>query len=238
MRIRAIAAMGLATVALVTVSACRVEQGAALFIGSERISENRVDEIVDGMPDKAREQMSQLTELTGGQKSNISTGGLRGFVVDALATIELGKLVAADTGREPDTSVTGAVEKFWSQPVYGLDEDNEFVQLAATAESYRTVLVEDAKPATVTDKELDAALDHFEFLAGEKYSKSDRDAIGQQLGAELESEAGRLLVGQQRQVGDYITDYDVTANPRYGQSFIVISLGRDNSPVFVAGIPS
>lgn len=237
MRIRAIAAIGLATAALLSVSACRVEQGAALFIGDERISQQRVDAIIEGIPADTRQRLSRLSAETGNRMSSISTGGLRGFVVDALATIELGERVAADTGREPDRSAIADAEEFWTNPLYGLDADSEFVDLAAEAEAYRPVLFEGAKPATASDAEIDATIDRFEYLSGDDYTAEERRAVRVELSGMLDAEQGRLMVGQRRQVTDYLEEYEVSANPRYGQAFILIGRTQGNSPIFVADIP-
>ncbi|ADD45439.1 hypothetical protein [Stackebrandtia nassauensis] len=232
MRIRAIAAMGLAAAALLTVSACRVEQGAALFVGDERISEKRVDEVVDSISASDRAKLADLNQLTGGQLPDISTGNLRGYVVDALVVTELGQRVAADTGVKPDRESSSVIKKNWE--LLELDSDSEFVQLTAEAEAYRTVLVDGSKPHRPSDKEVDALTAQLEHTFGQELDEQQKAGFAQF----LTSEDGQVVVGQQRQVSDYIAEYDVTANPRYGQSFIVIARNAGPQPLITSDIPS
>lgn len=230
MRIRAIAAIGLATTALLTVSACRVEQGAAVFVGHERITEKRVDELVDSIPDPNREELAQL--------ANLSTGGLRGYIIDALTTVELGKRVVADTGAKPDGKAGEAVGLSWEQ--VNLDGDSAFVELAVEAGKYRPVLFEGSKPAKPEKDEIDENTAQFERLQSEDLNDSEREQLRGLMTEWLNSEPGQEAVGKQRQVNDYLAEYEVQANPRYGQTTILISPGNgqlQQPPVF-ADIPT
>lgn len=247
MRIRALTAIGLAAAALLTVSACRVEQGAAVFIGSDRISEKRVDEIIDSIPAKTRDQLAVIRETSGGQMPSITTGTLRGYVVDALVVTELGRKVAADTGRKPVADAAETVEAYWTHPVIGMEADSEFVKVAATAETYREVLFEDATETDPDDKDVRAINEQLTKLDGQPRGENEdallKECFSSKPDAEIcgenaEQAQGPMHIGRLYQVRDYVKEYKVTVNPRYGDSFIVIH--RDPGmglPVIIAGLP-
>lgn len=248
MRIRAFTAIGLAAAALLTVSACRVEQGAAVFIGPDRISEKRVDEIIDSIPAKTRDQLAAIREASGGQMPSITTGTLRGYVVDALVVTELGKKVAADTGRKPVAAAADTVEAYWTHPVIGLDADSRFVEVAAKAETYRELLFADAAEAEPSDADVKAINDQLSKLDGQPRGDAEDAALKECLGSKPDKEIcgenaeqlqGPLHIGRLNQVRDYVEEYQVSVNPRYGDSFIVIH--RDPGmglPVIIAGLPN
>ncbi|MGH8876332.1 MAG: hypothetical protein ACRD0P_03155 [Stackebrandtia sp.] len=230
MRFRAIVAVGLSAAALLTVSACRVEQGAALFVADERISEQRVDEVVNSIPEKTRKDMANYAQLSGGAMPNISIGALRGFVIDALATTAIGKRIQEETDREPDKSAADVAEANWAS--VGVKPGTEFVELAAEAAEYRPLLLTGAENQKPTKDEIDDLTEQFVLLGGQSPSKAERKQLRANVSELLNNDkpqeivkgepvVGQELVGKWRQVDKYIEKYEVSANPRYGESFIV-----------------
>lgn len=247
MRIRAFVAMGLAAAALLTVSACRIEQGAALFVGDDRISQQRVDEIIDSIPAEDRKLLAQQIALPGNiTLASMSVGSLRGFVVDALATIELGKKVAADRDLKPDHGKGSAVKDYWTQPGRELGRDNAFVKLVAEADAYRTVLFDGAKPVDPSNADVKAIAEQWTAIDGKPRNEADREFIKLCLGPKPTVEQcgsdeafGPEIIGRIHQVRDYLAEYEVTANPRYGDSFVMIQRDPNSGvPFIVTPIPN
>ena len=211
--------------AVVTVAGCRVEQGAAAFVGETRITDAQVDNVVDSLP----------VELVTNNLANVSSayGGVRHQVLEALAVVELGRHVADDTGALPDADARSVARDGWMQQT-GLPESNAFVSLMAEAEGYRALLQEGAEPQAPTDTDIEAAADNFTTATGQKLQSADL----QQLTADLNSDQGRRLIGVNRQIAQYVADYDVTANPKYGQLSIVTFLNASGVPLLTVPVPN
>lgn len=217
------AALGLATVA--ALAGCRVEQGAALFVGETRITDSQVDEIVDSVP----------VELVTSDRSRMTSGfsGIRSQVVEALAVVELGRQVADDTDRQPNTQVGSAARKSWAEAT-GLPLDNAFVDLMGSAESYRELLRADATPEAPTEADVEAAAKNYATATGQPLD----DAMIGQLTGELNTDQGRDLIGQNRQINQYVADYQVTANPKYGKLAIITFTNASGVALLTAPVPS
>jgi hypothetical protein len=206
---RAVAGVVLGLAAVASLTACRVEQGTAVFVGDTRITEDQVNQLVDGLP----------------LQEDSPLGGLRALTVDALTVVELGEQVAAKTGDSPKKESGDNQRAHWQQQ--GLKADDEFVALMAKAESYRAMLLEGAEPADPTDEDVDDIADSIGRGRGQQLNASERD----QLRVELSDEAGRELVGDRHQIAGFVADYDVNANPRYGDAFIIVTRGQEHQPV-------
>jgi len=217
------AALGLATVA--ALAGCRVEQGAALFVGETRITDSQVDAIVDSIP------VELITpDLT---RKATSFGGVRGQVVEALTVVELGRQVADDTDRQPNTQVGSATRQGWSEAT-GLPLDNAFVELMGSAESYRELLRADATPEAPTEADIETAAKNYVSATGQPLD----DATVAQLALDLNTDQGRELIGQNRQINQYVADYGVTANPKYGKLAIVTFQNASGVALLTAPVPS
>lgn len=217
------AAIGL--VAVAGLAGCRVEQGAAAFVGDTRITDSQVNQVVDSIP----------VELITSDLSDMSSafGGIRNQVLEALAVVELGRQVADDTGRQPDSEAASAARDGWVQNT-GLAQDNAFVALMAEAEGYRELLRADAEPQSPSAADIEAAAENFTATTGQAL-----DDMGfAQLAADLDSEQGKQLIGQNRQITQYVADFDVTANPKYGQLAIVTFLNPSGVPLLTAPVPN
>lgn len=210
----AAAVLGIAAVAAMT--GCRVEQGAAVFVGDTRITSDQVDEVTDSLPTKAQAPM----------------GGFRSMAIDALAVVELGKQVAADNGKSPKTSDGALQEKYWAEK--GLPKSNAFVKLMAKAEGYRSMLAKGSDPVKPSSAEVADVTKRLEANSGQKLAGADKQALS----AELKSDKGQEIFGNRKQLADYVKKYDVTANPRYGDTYIVIARGQQFEPLVTVQLES
>ncbi len=213
---RVFATAALAAALVTSLAACRVEQGAAVFVGDTRIAASQVDDVIDTLPTKRQAPMSIFRSST----------------VDALTVIELGKQVADDTGAEPVTAAEETPRQYWQSQ--GLKPDSEFVDLMAEAEGYRAMLAEDAEPAEATNDDLDAIIERFERNSGQKLQERDKAALQQ----ELASEQGKTIIGTRNKLESYVDKYDVTANPRYGDTYIVVARGSQYEPLVTVPLES
>ncbi|GAA4919507.1 hypothetical protein LX16_4345 [Stackebrandtia albiflava] len=200
------AVLGIAAAA--TVSACRVEQGAALFVGDVRVTDTQISEVVDSVP----------TELftSGPDQMTTGFGGVRQQVMEAFVVVELGRQVAADTGATPDETADATAREGWTQRT-GLPEDNPFVALLGEAEGYRAMLKQGAEPAAPTDEEVADVAANFIAVTGQPLD----EASISQLAVTLNGETGQRIVGERRQLADYVAEYDVQTNPRYGRVSVI-----------------
>ncbi|MEV0645204.1 hypothetical protein AB0I28_08060 [Phytomonospora sp. NPDC050363] len=187
----AIAGVGLLAVA--GLSACRVETGAALFVQDERVTEQQVDDIVESAPEI-------------GPDGPIELATARRNVVTWLATSELAERVSAETGTAlptPDYAGEAALLK--------VDGDNEYARLQAQHKAYLPVLVSGAAPAELTD-EMSA-----EILAPVTEATGKPTSDYQPGLAQVFTEpAAQAALGQRQALADLVAEYDVLANPRYG----------------------
>ena len=230
---RAVAAVALGAMAIASLAACRVEQGTALFVGKTRVTEEQVDQIVESLP----------------QQADTAIGAYRSLTVDALAVTELGKLVSADTGNRPDADAAENQRQFWMQQ--GVSSNREFIDLMGEAEGYRVMLMDGAEPVTPSDADVDAMAAAYEDHSGMALTDSQKAAITadpddpqwqEAFGSREQVESYVNLweqnFGNLKQLADYVDEYDVTVNPRYGDSFIVVSRGSQNEPVLTLPLES
>ena len=206
---RALTAVALGIAALSAMAACRVEQGAAVFVGDTRITEDAVNSIVDSLPVEV----------------DAPLGGFRAMTVDALATVELGEQVAEDTGGSPDAASAEAIRSYWQSQ--GLPAEHEFVELMAEAEGYRAMLLSGAEPAAPTEADIEKIAAQFAENSGQPMTEADVAGLGEY----LNSEAGQEIIGGRDQVAAYVAEYQVTANPRYGEGYITVARDQQRMPV-------
>ncbi|GAA1668653.1 hypothetical protein GCM10009830_13060 [Glycomyces endophyticus] len=121
---------GAASIALLALGACGSQQGAALFVGDERVSEDTIDGYVTTIADLRAEQGEDL--------SIHDYSGDREQVVVYVLYSELGQALDLD-------AESGA----------GSDE---LEAIAVEAESYFQQLVERSEPRALTESEMEAAI--------------------------------------------------------------------------------
>lgn len=222
-RVFVVAALGLALAS--SLAACRVEPGAAVFVGDVRITDTDVDEIVD-------EAIETLTADAPEQARDFPVGDVRDLAVDALTVVELGTQVAKDTGAEPDPDAGQHLQEHMLHSV--LPEDSRFAALQVEAAGYRAMLLESAEPVTPEPEEAEAMAEQIIAASG---ADPDPAHIEQLSGVLIHEEHGQLAVGQHRLLADYVDEYDVTVNPRYGSNFIVVEFDGDGWPFITVPVP-
>ncbi|MGH8792377.1 MAG: hypothetical protein ACRDXX_07010, partial [Stackebrandtia sp.] len=214
--------LGIAAVA--STAACRVEPGAAVFVGDVRIAETQVDEVVEDLVDK-------LTAEAPEEAQNVVVGGLRDRTVDALTIAELGRQVSANTGDEPDRDVGDAHADMLTQA--GFPADSRFVELTREAESYRAMLLAEAEPVSPDDADIEAIVAQLAVVPGQELDPQQTASLTTFL---REDEQGQLMSGKRQAMVDYVSEYDVVANPRYGSSFLTVELGNNGRPFLTVPI--
>lgn len=211
---RRAAAIVLAATALVaSLTACRVEQGAAVFVGDVRITEEQVDQYVDSLPPRLE----------------VPPVGFRALTVDALAVVELGRQVAASEHLEPNDSDGNFMEYYWTRQ--GLPADDQFVALISEAESYRAMLVKGTTQADPTDTDVAETLELVTRTSGAVVDEAFVRSL-------LTSDTGRQVVGQRHRLAELVDEYDITANPRYGDTFIVVARDNQFQPLTTVPLPN
>ncbi|HEX2142955.1 MAG TPA: hypothetical protein VHG10_00455 [Glycomyces sp.] len=204
--------VAVASVGLLALGACGNEQGAALFVGDERVTEATLDGYVDGRVSSYLEQGATLAEVSYGDNRQEAA-----FIV-----------LFAELGREIglDAPETGSAEN---------EYDARYIEAAA----YYDNLSSRAEPRPMTEAELDAlntAIDADqnllqriveEWLAAQGLT----DAQLQEFNMAVQSDPGILtdVVWEWSQVqgaqtagfaddlNGYVEEFDISVNPRYGQ---------------------
>lgn len=163
----------MAAVGLLVLGACGSQQGAALFVGDERVPESTVDGYVETIADY-REDMGENLAV-------YDYAGDRQLVVVYVLYSELGQAV----GLEPVE--TGSVD--------------DLEAVALEFEEYYRELGQRAEPRPLTDAEKEAA---------SAAAATDANVAGY-TEADLE-----FFAGFTDDLAEYIEEYDISVNPRYG----------------------
>ena len=171
---RTLKLVGLAAVGLAALTACSNVQGAALYVGDERVSEATLDGYVDDTVTSYLDQGATLADI------DYATS--REQAVLCLMFDELGKSLDLP---EPDTA----------QAASGLEER------CLAAQTYLDTIAAETVPRDLTEAELaDVRALGFEF-----------DQLPAQNKADLMFSAGFADL-----LEEYIEEYDIRVNPRYG----------------------
>ncbi|HLU27529.1 MAG TPA: hypothetical protein VKZ65_03750 [Glycomyces sp.] len=165
---------GVAAVGLAALTACSNVQGAALYVGDERVSEATIDGYVDDTVTSYVDQGATLAD--------IDYASSREQAVLCLMFDALGKSLDLP---EPDTA----------QAAEGLEER------CMAAQTYLDTIASEAEPRELTEAELaDVRALGFEFEQLPARNKAD-----------LMFSAGFADL-----LNEYIDEYDIRVNPRYG----------------------
>jgi hypothetical protein len=196
-----------ASVGLVALGACGSEQGAAMFVGDERVTEATLDGYVDGEVASYLEQGATLED--------VSYGDSRQNAAAVVLYAELGHALDLEA---PDTNnASSEFEALYMEAVKYRDE------LAATAEAREMTEDEaEALHAAVSEdqnlvqrivSEWVAAADLSEDELGQFYAAAgaDPNVVG-----EVVRMWGEQQAGFADDLNQYIAEYDVSLNPRYG----------------------
>lgn len=172
MRTLKLAAM--ASIGLLALGACGSEQGAAMFVGDERIPETTVDGYIDEIAQSEAEQ--------GGDLAGADFADVRYQAVAFLLFTEIGRLEGV-----PETPTGSAAN------------EREALMMEATA-SFEA-LYQRAEPRALTAEE-QAAFD--------EYDAADP-------GMDMPAQMREQYAGFVDDLVDYIEEYDISVNPRYGE---------------------
>ncbi|MCH7231669.1 hypothetical protein L0U85_12525 [Glycomyces sp. L485] len=210
---RILRSAGLAAIGVAALTACSNLQGAAMYVGDERVPEATVDGLVDQVVDVRAEQGEDLA-------IHDYTGDRQQAVVFLLYT-ELGREIGLEA---PDTS--GAA--------------NEFDALYMEASGYYSDLSAQAEPRPFTEGEL-AALDEAvsadqqllqsiveEWVASSGLTEeeinqlftaaqSDPAIIQEIVRLWSETTPAQTTAGFADDLAGYVEEYDIAVNPRYGE---------------------
>jgi hypothetical protein len=205
--VRKLRLVAVASVGLLALGACGSEQGAAMFVGDQRVTEATLDGYVDGEVASYLEQGATLEE--------VSYGDSRQNAAAVVLFAELGHALDLEA---PNTN----------------DAANEFEALYIEAVTYRDELVQSAEAREMTEAEAEAlnaavASDQnlVQRIVGEWLAAANltEDELNQFYAA---AEADPNVVGEvvrmwgEQQAGyaddlnKYLAEYEVSLNPRYG----------------------
>jgi hypothetical protein len=210
--VRRLRLVGVAAVGLLALGACGSEQGAALFVGDERVTEATIDGYVDGRVASYIEQ--------GATMGDISYADNRQQAAFIALFAELGREIGLDA---PQTG--GAA--------------NEYEALYMEAADHYRALSLQAEPRVMTQAELEAlnaaiegdqsllqriveewiaAQDLTEEQLAEFNMAAQSDpGVLTQVVWEWAEVQGAQIAGFADDLSEYVEEYDISVNPRYGQ---------------------
>ncbi|MCC3765488.1 hypothetical protein K3N28_20715 [Glycomyces sp. TRM65418] len=204
--------VGVAAVGLLALGACGSEQGAALFVGDERVTESTIDGYVDGTVASYLEQ--------GATMADISYADNRQQAALIVLFAELGREIGL-----PAPQTGGAAD--------------EYEALYLEAVEYHETLSQRAEPRAMTKDELEALNTAIEGDENLLQRIVQEWAVGQNLtqaqfqefGMAVQSDPGILtdvvwqwaevqgaqMAGFADDLNEYVEEYDISLNPRYGE---------------------
>jgi hypothetical protein len=205
--VRRLRIVAVASVGLLALGACGSEQGAAMFVGDQRVTEATLDGFVDAEMDSYFEQGATLDD--------VSYGDSRQKAAFIVLFAELGQALGLEA---PDTN--NAADEF----------EARYIEAAA----YYDEIASAAEPRELTDAEFEAlnsAVANDQDLlqrAVEGWLASQN--LSQEQLAEFNTAAqsdpailqqvvqmwGEEQAGFADDLSEYITEYDIAVNPRYG----------------------
>lgn len=211
MKIRALAVATIAVTAVLGLAGCRVEPGAAAFVGSTRITDQQVDQVNDEQVAVARERGREIT--TEAVASN------RQFLVGRLTVAEVARRILAEQNI-PVTEVSAAdVAK-----ENGRTEPNEIDEYIAQTRPYLDALRASVTPAPLTNDEKKEVTQNLVNLGAPP-------AAAAQFFTDPELQRGMAF---RRAILAGADKYDVEVSPRYGQvAFPVWTVNSGGQPLNV-----
>jgi len=212
-----------ASVGLLALGACGSEQGAAMFVGDQRVTEATLDGYVDAEMSSYFEQGATLEDVTYGDSRRQTA-----FVV---LFAELGQAMGLEA---PDTSsAADEVDALYMEAGKYYDE------ISAAAEPRELTDAEfEALNATVAgDQELLQRVVE-DWIASEELSEEELMEFNMAAQSDPAVLQNVVLVWGEQQAGfaddlnEYIDEYDIAVNPRYGELDISPLVG-----VFTVEVP-
>ncbi|WP_243900880.1 hypothetical protein [Glycomyces niveus] len=199
--------VAVASIGLLALGACGSQQGAAMFVGDQRVTEATLDGYVDGEIDAYLEQGATLAD--------ISYGDSRTQAAAIVLVAELGRAIGLEA---PDTH--GAANELEAQLIEAgkyYDELTEAAEPRELTETEDDVLMATVMPdqnllqRVVEEWATSEGLTQEEFTEFTMAAQSDPTVIEEVVRAWGEQQAGLA-----DDLNGYIAEYDVSVNPRYG----------------------
>jgi hypothetical protein len=188
--------LALAGVAVLGLSACQVQPGAAAFVGGDRISKSQVDESVAKMPDQ----------------SQLDFGNARQRAVANLVVADLAGRVAHDKGVSLPTPDYADYASRLKEPT-----SSPHLRAYAQADTYITALADRATPAKPSERDLTTMLQFLQYNEGLDATLTV-DAVRQ----DLDTPQTERLVAVRAELADAARRYHVSISPVYGSVFYVV----------------
>lgn len=215
MIVRRLKLAGIAAMAVAALTACTNVQGAAVFVGDERIPEATVDGYVDEL---AVLQTESAEIDLAGYDYTVD----REFVVEYVVLAELGRAMELEKPAEADETLQG---------------------LYYEGNAYRDALSREAEPRELSQAEVDAMnnavagdqqliskiVDQWVNTAGLTDDEIEQFYTAAQADQAVVSEVVRQWTESQAGLADdlteYVEEYDISASPRYGDVSITLLPG-------------
>ena len=208
-RRRSIAMVAVAGLALAGLAGCRVEPGTAAFVGGDRISDARVDKIVN----------EAQAYVQSGQ-----TGNARQEVLTWLVVADAGKqYAAAHHVTIKPVDVAGFVQQ---NNLPAGSENSEYVKAAADYSAVADALAPLAKPAAPSEQDQREAYDN----AG--VTSQTFESVKQYFTEQVMGPA----VGQRNLFADVFKSAHVSISPRYGSAQVQVQVTIAGVQTFL-GVP-
>lgn len=205
---RRLAAVAVGVLALLPLTGCRVEPGAAAFVGDVRIADQRVDEIVSSVDDRVPAEQR---------------GAFRQEVVSMLVLTEAGTRYAqAQKLQLPEAQPATVAERLQ------LPADGAYTQIFARYVSVMTALEGRAERAAPSEADQREALSHA-TINGQPVN--DRFEDVRQYFTE---QAMGAAVGSRNLLTELIRDADVEVSPRYAPVVHKVRVNIGNAESWLA----
>jgi hypothetical protein len=205
-----VAAGALAVAAL---AGCQVEPGNAAFVSGSSFSKAGLDHVVDQY------------KSDGGKVDATDEGAVRAEIARDQVFVDVASRYAREQGYGSPTVDTSQVEQGLGVPASDL-----LVQLIATRDAYRSLLLSKATAVDPTDAELHAVYD---LLAKQGLPLSYADATTQV--RQLDGFGQAIAV--RRELTDAMRRYGVRMNPLYDSTFVVMTANYQGQQIAVVGLP-
>ena len=199
--------VAVASVGLLALGACGSEQGAAMFVGDQRVTEATLDGYVDGEVDMYLDQGATIEE--------ISYGDSRQKAAFIVLFAELGQAMGLEA---PDTN--SAADEFEARYIEAAAYYDE-IAAAAEPRAMAEAEAEALNAAVAGDQNLlQRAVEGWiasEELTDEELAQFNTAAQADPaIIAEVVRMWGEQQAGFADDLNEYVAEYDVAVNPRYG----------------------
>jgi hypothetical protein len=221
-RARRFAAVAVAALAVTGLSACRSEPDVAAYVGADKITEARVDHLVDEAKSK-RAAGTQAPAVT------------RQDVVDTLVGLDVMQEIAKQRGITPT-----AVPVDQLAQSLGLAADSEYVALSVQYRGLLSAVSSGAKPATPTEADMRDVYNRLTAAGGNPNGQTFEQFAGSISGQDQQTL--QQNIGLRNDLEPQIAKLNTVVNPKYNAPQLpLVSLqdaqGKDVPLVIVSFAP-